>query len=206
MITIITRTHDRPEMLKRNIESIKKQTYKKIIHLIVADNEKAEKYAKELNPEAIVIRVKKSSDGKAFYNLYLNEAMKHVKEGWMMFVDDDDYLINPNCIKELMKAMKDDKLVYICRFRRGERLKPAKAYFKKINYTAGENKQIKSGKIGGSCIVFRPEQIKGSKWDDNYSSDYRFIKQMTNRNDYKFVANCIVQATAQCNRGTKKYF
>ena len=208
MITIITRTSNRPALLERLIKTIVFQSYKDITHLILADNNRAVDYTTKichkLKYKAKVVKVKKESNNNGFYNLYLNTGIQLVNEGWIMFVDDDDYLIG-NCIEKIMTQIKDENRIYICQYLRSYRAKPMKELFKNINYQAGQNDNFKCGNIGGGCLIFKKSQVKGCLWDDRRCSDFRFIKQMTAINNYTFIPIVAQRTTPSGNKGENLY-
>jgi glycosyltransferase involved in cell wall biosynthesis len=82
VINILTRTSNRPNFFKICFESVSKQTYKNINHIISVDNIETEEYVKKYTDNYIVV---KKFDGyipynpiydvrrPAPYNLYLNE-------------------------------------------------------------------------------------------------------------------------------------
>ena len=39
--------------------------------------------------------------GQAFYNLYCNQLLDRVEKGWIMFLDDDDLLIDKNSLQDI---------------------------------------------------------------------------------------------------------
>lgn len=123
IVNILTRTSGRPKYFKNCVESIKNQTYTNINHLISVDDDESEKYVKEITSNYIRV---KQFDGKipqmdpkhqvrrpAPYNLYLNELRNEVKEGWIMFLDDDDLFLESTAIEEIMNAVtSEDDLVF----------------------------------------------------------------------------------------------
>lgn len=216
MLTIITRTSNRPALFRRLRESIQNQTINQneIYHLILADNLESYQYAFEiLNqgvdykkedplPAARVSLVQKpNSNGRGFYNLYLNEGVEIVANGWIMFVDDDDYLVNNYCLQEVVDILKDESRFYIIQFLRGTKVKPPESLFAKHQYRAGDTSPIVSGKIGSSCIIVPATMAKKARWDDGLGADYRYIRDLALQFPYSFYPIPVVQATKKGNKG-----
>lgn len=123
IINILTRTSNRPNYFKNCIESVKKQTYQNINHIISVDNVETEEYVKNYTNN--YIKVKKyigyippldpiyGLRRPAPYNLYLNDLKNQVKEGWIMFLDDDDMFLSENAIEEIVSNIKsEDDILY----------------------------------------------------------------------------------------------
>lgn len=208
-LTIITRTSARPNQFIRLVKSIAKQSYKNIFHLVLCDNPIAYKYASQtlihhyhtIGIQFAINTVLRTSPNPGFYNLYLNHGITQVNNGYILFVDDDDYLVNDTCIERFWNHPKPGKGFYIIQYLRGERAKPKPLYFPKITYKAGDTFPIVLGKIGGSAVIFQPRHAQNARWDDKLGGDYRFIRQLAANNDYTFIPIPVVQATPTGNKG-----
>lgn len=204
-LTIVTRTSARPNAFARLVSSISKQTHKYIKQLVLCDNYAAYTYASRMSKQVKysmqVEKVERTGTGRAFYNLYLNRGIELVKDGYILFVDDDDYLIDNTCIERFWQHPKQDTGFYVVQFIRKTSPKPRAVYFHKGSYKAGDLSPMHFGKIGGSCVIFTRQQAANAKWDDRLASDFRFIKQLARHNDYSFVPIVIVKATTVKNGG-----
>jgi glycosyltransferase involved in cell wall biosynthesis len=204
-LTIITRTSARPNAFARLVKSISEQTYKNIKHIVLCDNYPAYTYAKRTSKQVKypmqVEMVERTGNGRAFYNLYLNRGIEMVDSDYILFVDDDDFLIDNTCIERFWNHPKPDTGFYVVRFVRKTNPKPRAVYFRKGSYKAGDLSPLRMGKIGGSCVIFTREQAAKAKWDDRLASDFRFIKQLAMNNDYTFIPVTIVKATVVKNGG-----
>lgn len=208
MLTIITRTSFRPLKFGITANSVLSQTYPDIHHLILCDNDKAvryvEKYYKNKKYKNYSIhRVLKQSNEEAFYNLYLNKGIELASdESYILFLDDDDKLIDENCISLFFQKRKQFHGFYIVQFRRKpNNVKPKPALFKNIDYSKGDTNPIIKGRIGGSCVIFKKSHAINAAWDDKFAADYRFIIQLAQNNDYTFMPHIIVQSTYIGNKG-----
>lgn len=215
MITIITRTSSRPDLFRRLRKYIQDQTIApgKVYHMVLADNPDAYKYAfDELNqgvdvlkidklPLSCVAQVRKGSQNRGFYNLYLNEGIEMVTQGWILIVDDDDYLIDPECLQRVYDLLWYKDRFYLFQFARGSKIKPPENLFPERHYAAGDTTPIIRGKIGSSCIVVHADMAKKARWDDNLGADYRYIRDLALQFPYSFYPIPVVQATITGNKG-----
>ena len=207
-LTIITRTSFRPIEFRKATNSILNQTYTNIHHLVLCDNDQAVQYVEEYykrkkNKNYSIHKVQKQNNEEGFYNLYLNEGIKLTnQDSYILILDDDNYLINKNCITQFFEKTNPFHGFYITQFRRKtSNIKPNPELFKEINYYKGNTKPIIKGKIDSSCAIFKKHHAINAKWDDKLAADYRFIKQLATDNDYTFIPHIIVQSTPTGNKG-----
>lgn len=180
IINVLTRTSNRPIGFYNCRQSIVKQTYKSIKHFVSYENELDVKY---LNEEGInQVKVNKyegeilsNSEGylHAPYNLYCNELLGFVEEGWVLFLDDDDHLLHNKVIEEIVskinKADEDTLFIWQMRYPNGKVL-PTKKHF--------QNKELERNNIGSPCFIFHSKYKEHAKWDQWKASDYRVIKRL----------------------------
>jgi len=176
-VNIITRTSNRPLYFKRNELSVKNQTYKKIIHHVITDNifdlyvkPKKNTVIHHVNHEKTNTSLDIAdpmTGGKAPYNLYFNDVLDTIESGWILYLDDDDYLLDDTAIERLISKLNsnDDMLIFQMRYENGMVLPPndlAKVF--PVLY-----------KIGSPCIMANIINIKNNKWDGYKCGDYRHI-------------------------------
>jgi glycosyltransferase involved in cell wall biosynthesis len=177
-INILIRTSNRPLFFNQCIQSIKIQTYGKINYLISVDNRADEKYVR---PEKYhhmekLPKEKKWSIfdgikvGHAPYNLYLNTLMSQVSEGWIMYLDDDDMLADPNSISQIAKHIRteDDLILWRVGFPKGA-LVPNHQNF---------GQAPKCFNISTIGFLFHSKYIPVAKWDEYGCSDYRVVARL----------------------------
>jgi len=183
LINILTRTSNRPIGFYNCRKSITNQTYKNIKQYISFENNvdlgylddeeiykvKVEKYNGEVltNPEGHL---------HAPYNLYCNELLAQIEDGWILFLDDDDHLLHNNVIKEIVseihKSNEDTLFIWQMRYPNGKIL-PLKRHF--------NEKQVEFRHIGSPCFLFHSKYKEFAKWDHWKASDYRVVKKLHER-------------------------
>lgn len=208
-INILTRTSNRPKGFERLRASIESQTFKNIRHIVSYDDNNDLSYLKEnsgydlfyMDREKLI----ESYNGEVFshpryflspHNLYLNELLKEVKEGWVIFIDDDDYLYNASVLEHLSQHLTDDTDLVFTRMKFGNnRVIPSDKVFKK--------QKIVFQDIGGSCFVSHYNISKKIQWDMFKCSDFRYIKKIKNISKKTKWVNQIVIIAPSAGAGEK---
>ena len=127
MINILIRTHDRPDKLRKCIQSIKNQTYKDWNIIISADNKHIEKSVVSLGYEYVrtdnitykgfkkgMIRPKENTrprKKRVYWNLYFNTLQDMAKEGYILYLDEDMILTTPNSLQLIADNSSVDELL-----------------------------------------------------------------------------------------------
>lgn len=179
-INIIIRTHLRKNYFKKVIESIINQNYQNYIIHVAYDHEDSLEYINEnLNNKMILYKVERTSDNNAFFDLYCNYIKEIINDGWIMFLDDDNYLINSNCLKIINSYLNVSIIVWSF-------LRPDKLIKPKLN-------NLIYGEIDNCSYIFHNSIKHDSKFQDFYGSDFQFISTLINKNksiliDYTIVA------------------
>jgi len=176
IVNILTRTSSRPKYFKNCIESIKNQTYSNINHIISVDDDESEIYVKQYTSNYIRVKkytgdIPKMKDRKAApYNLYLNDLRKQVKDGWIMFLDDDDMFLENNAIEEIINAVRNEDDLVFWKVRFPNRIIPPDALF--------DQRKIALNHF--SMIGFMYHKIHDDKAQFDYLSggDYFYISQL----------------------------
>lgn len=181
-INILTRTSGRPNGFKICHESIKKQTYPNINHIVSYDSDKDLDYLNKfdvmkfkVDREYIVESDCSTNPGTGPFsphNLYCNVLLSHVKEGWIMFLDDDDMLAHKKVIEQLVSHISKEKnnevlFLWQMRYPNGKLLPSKKLVRQKI---------IKRNHIGNCCFLFHSQYATLAMWDAWKCADYRYIK------------------------------
>ena len=177
-INILIRNTYRPSYFPKCINSILNQTNQNFRIIMCYDDENCLEYLEKYknNPKIEIFKATEVDKSKeAFYNLYCNQLLDRVEKGWIMFLDDDDLLIDKNSLQDIADNLdnKDNMLFW--------KVKIAKhiIYPKNIN-------NIEKFHISGIGFCFHSTYKNLARWDCERCSDYRFItKLLENKKDFK---------------------
>lgn len=168
-INIITRTNKRPIFFDMNHKSIEKQTYKNWKHIISYHNDITYNYLKLYN-NITTVKVEQL-DRKNYnhfpYNLYCNILYQFVTEGLIMFLDDDDILVNDTALETIVNNYKNNYLI-VWKSLISNTTIPSNKYFgKKLGLA-----------VSSICFSFHSNYIKYAKWDEFKGSDGRVARNL----------------------------
>jgi len=174
-LTVVIRTHDRPQMFKRAFESVRSQTHPNIDIVVSVDTPGTLDYVKDYNPTKIVVctpRVRKShNDFPA--NEYISKLVEEINDGFILILDDDNYIADPEGVEKLFKQIEKEWCIYIIRYRYPDgRLFPNDRLF--------ASKIIQNGGIDWASHVFHARFKNVSKSLPLYNADYFWINNLVN--------------------------
>lgn len=208
LFNILTRTSGRPNGFKKCHKSLLGQTYKNFRHIVSFDTPGDLEYIN--NYQVDTIRVYKEPNKKyktGFddrkhepYNLYCNDLLKEVSEGWIMFLDDDDMLRNKNVLKilsrEISKFDEDTLFLWQTRFPNGVNL-PSQLNF--------ENKRIVKQQIDTACLLFHSKYKDKAIWDEWWAADFRFIDALAKEiPNHRWISKVLTQKNNFGGQGKRK--
>jgi hypothetical protein len=177
-INILVRNTYRPSYFPKCISSILNQIYQNFKVIMCYDDDDCLEYLDKYknNPKIEIFKATEvNRTGRAFYNLYCNQLLDKVKKGWIMFLDDDDLLIDKNSLQDIANNLdnKDDMLFW--------KVKIAD----RIIYPKNSH-NIEKSHISGIGFCFNSKYKNLARWDCERCSDYRFItKLLKNKKDFK---------------------
>ena len=175
LLNILIRTSNRPNYFRRLMENIKSQHYKNYRLIISADSVETTKYvAKYADKKTLIVPVQKlyHTPEQTFpWNLYLNDLMARVKEGWIMFMDDDDQYTNEFTFDRIASHLpdKNSMLVWQLRFPDG-RYVPAPEYLGKTPFTRKQ--------IAMPCFAFHSKWKNRVRFDGQRAGDFRIANKL----------------------------
>lgn len=117
-INLLLRTSNRPIGFKRMLDSIKSNDTTGVdIRIIVSvDNEETKQYAMNIGGNDIEIiefdTPIRTDIHHNPYDLYLNDMIDMVTDGWIMIIDDDDY-VSDTVLSDILKYCNDPSVMYI---------------------------------------------------------------------------------------------
>lgn len=210
LINILTRTSNRPNGFYKCYTSIKQQSYKNVRHIVAYDNKSDLIYLEKLDVDKIYVgekynnkeygEVDNEGNTQAIYNLYCNDLLDEVKNGWVLFLDDDNYLYHNKIVEEIIKIIKIEKsnnftLIGQMRYPEGILL-PSNLLIK--------NNIIKRFNIDSSCFLFHSKFKNEARWDGFKVSDFRFLKVLQEKiKNTIFVKKVFVQVNNFGDLGAK---
>jgi len=176
-INILTRTSNRPNYFRECFNSVKTQTYKNINHIISVDNDETEEYVKQYTDNYIRVNIPIETNptpvqGRRYapYNLYLNELRKEVKEGWIMYLDDDDSFISNTSLEKIVNNIQNEDQLLIWKVMFPNRIIPDQIYF--------ERKEIKLNYFSMIGFMYNIKYDGNVSFDTYSGGDYFFVKQL----------------------------
>lgn len=189
LINILTRTSNRPNGFDMCVNSIKNQTYENINHIVSYDDDLDLNYINNYNVSKIkinreeIIKNDKSVNPNnpnfwfSPHNLYCNSLLDEVKDGYIMFLDDDDMLLHENVIEVVVNNIVDEDtiLIWKMQYPDGRLLPDSNSY---------NTKNIRLGGIGSPCFLFHSKWKDLYRWDAYKCGDYRFLEKL-----YKKIPN-----------------
>lgn len=187
IVNILLRTSNRPEYYANCIKSIENQTYKNINVFVSLDNDK-DKYT--IDSKVYPVRVErkdikeinKKDYGRPFpANLYFNKLHKHVKEGVVLYLDDDDMLSNRNALKNIVNEYKKGNNLIFWKVKINNRIVPRGANWLK---------EPVCGDISGIGFAFDSKYI--TDWEAYKLGDYRIATKLYNKIENKAYINKIL--------------
>jgi len=165
---ILTRTTQRPRFFEALCRSIDDQTYKNWTHHVITDDPMSLAYIQPYGRVAKLIqRQQKRTDIKEHfpYNLYINELYNDVEEGYIIIIDDDDYITDPQALEFLslmiVKIGCDPTLFWRVRFPDGYRPRETTNFI------------FKPGNIASCGFCFHTKYLDAALWDEFKESDFR---------------------------------
>jgi hypothetical protein len=105
------------------------------------------------------------------YNAYLNNLIDQVKGGWILILDDDDYLANDQVLENLVKRLVDDNVIYFTRMRwPNGRIIPSDQNFM--------SQQIVRKDIGMPCFIFHAKHKHKVAFRPVKQGDFDFVSRL----------------------------
>ena len=184
---ILMRCTYRPNYFKKSIESILNQTYTNFKVIICFDDDNCLEYLEEYknHEKFTIIKSREVDKTEEFYNLYCNQLLEYVREGWILFMDDDDMYSCPDALLEIRKNLQDKNDFLVWKFKSGGCIVGPK----NIN-------NIKFATIGTPSFCFYYEFKNLSRWDNKMGADFRFIDNLLkNKTDFnrKYINKVLVE-------------
>jgi len=215
LINIIIRTHNRPGYLKKCLESVQAQNYDNLFIIVIADNPESTKYAQPYLDEGMIDDLVsvvpanfKSSDfselkkqglcksdsdkDKHFYDLYLNQVIKDIEEGYILILDDDKELASENSLKNLSKKLDENSLV-IVQHALQKRTVPGNDKWKQLPFVRAH--------VDMACMIFHSDHKELVKFDGHGAGDWRVANKLAENLEPVWYKTVLTSADNNGNSG-----
>jgi hypothetical protein len=170
LLSVLTRTHLAEEYFKVCRQSVMSQTYENLNHVVGSDTECSYFPAIPLQSHAAPVSPQLPfGTYPAPHNLCLNELHTHVKDGWVMYLDEDDKFTTPKSVSRIMDRIDNDSQLIIWKVDiKGYTVVPTARTF---------GKYIQAGDISGIGICFHSKHLPVD-WGDWSYGDFRVCSQL----------------------------
>jgi len=184
IVNILVRTSNRPKFFENCICSILKQNYKNINIFVSIDNKQNDYTVKY---PVYPVFVDRKRDIKPIFNdvnygtifpsnLYFNEMYKFVKNGLIMFLDDDDILNSENDIDKIVSEYKKGNELIFWKVRIKEKTHPSVKNFGLAPVVCD---------ISGIGLAFDSKHKDLAIWEAYKRGDYRVALNLYNKIEKK---------------------
>lgn len=186
LINILIRTCGRKNLFARCMATINRQTYTNL-RIIVGKDLRHEVDYSYIPENVECFGLYTENRDPYYYNEYCNQLKSEVREGWFLFLDDDDYFPHDRVLERLSEHLTEPNRPVIVQFERNSKPKPMNSFM--------ERRLIISGHIGLPCLIMHADYRElgriGTTTDEG---DFEYIRQVAMKLRPKFV-NMIVVAT-----------
>lgn len=129
------------------------------------------------------------------YNLYMTQAEKKVKEGWILYLDDDDELMNENSLEILNSRHLDEDTLYVHNLY-VENLDLILPRPIAIEHSITVHNEAPALGIGfaSSVFTYHSKYLEHTAWNEWYDSDWRTFQSLWyNINKKEYIDKIIVK-------------
>lgn len=199
LVNVITRTHGRPEYFRKCRESILNQTYENVNHIVGTDID-CDYYDNAIKlPQKNVQQPRLMAEYNTYpapWNLHLNELGTYVKDGWIMYLDDDDMFSHKNALKFIVNNIEDDDQILLWRVKininENGWIVPSNAAF---------GKRIEPGNFSGIGMMFHSKYLPVD-WGSWSYGDFRVVSQLlTKKLKPKWIDLVLTETQGKPNNG-----
>jgi len=173
LFNVLIRTSNRPENFMRCIESVLDQKYTNYKVYVCHDKIESLDYLDKYKDNIEYFPVFTKSNEKYKFNLYCNDLLEKVEEGYVVFLDDDDMFCHDQVFNILNYCM-DDETLLIWKFFRPD----------KIIYPTSM-KTINLGEIDTTSFCSNIKNYNKCLWRDKKNGDFCFIGKVIKNNNPK---------------------
>lgn len=171
VLNVLTRTSNRPNRFKRCRQSILAQETDVTIRQFVsidrpctyAEGDVIVPATGRIAPE---IPEDQAHYRDAPYNLYINDLLSAVKDGWVFVLDDDDEFLVPDAVARLEPYMDDEDNLIIFKFAMGG--PKGQDYIMPKSF----GRELVMNDTPCSCYIYHSKHKHSGLWHSKYCGDY----------------------------------
>lgn len=201
VVNILVRTSKRPNFFKHCINSILKQTYKNI-NIFVSIDDKENDYTikypvypifvDKIEPE--VKKVHNESYGRLMiYNVYFNKMYDYIKDGLILYLDDDDKYNDNEALQKIVEEYKKGNELIFWRVKIGNKIIPENEYFGKAPVVF---------QINGTGFAFDSKYKNIALWEPWKRGDFRVASILHSKiNNKSYINEVLTSAQDGAHHG-----
>jgi len=194
-LNILIRTF-RPNYLRKCLSSIDAQTYENINIVLICDRDP--KFTREYKARCIEVKPVSQTEkpngdeyGRFFpYNRYIDEVQQKVK-GFILVLDDDDYL-KPDSVSRIMSNVSKDTILLW------------KVDFNAVGIIPRNFGYIGICDVSSIGFCYHTDHIKFTDWSEWKKADYRTAKKLSEHLKEKWLDEVLTGIQDVAGGGTKK--
>ena len=171
IFNILIRNTYRPSTFSKCIKSILAQTYTNYRIIMCYDDDRCMEYLEKYKTHNKIelFKVNRVTQDQYFYNLYCNHLLDRVRDGWILFLDDDDMLARPDSLRIINQSIKTEQDIIFWKVKLGEHIIFPNIY------------DIKFGEVDTTSFCFHSKYKNGSRWIAKHGSDFHYITGLIKR-------------------------
>jgi glycosyltransferase involved in cell wall biosynthesis len=112
------------------------------------------------------------------YNLYLIRAEKKIREGWVIYLDDDNQLYKDTALEELANGLVDEDTLYFFRIVKPSEWLPHDYVLNHSAIPKGEQPPALGVGFTGHTIIFHSKYLEHTAWDEWSGSDWKTVQSL----------------------------
>ncbi len=204
VLNVLTRTCNRPNRFRRCSESLKVQeTNVNIRHFVSIDRPCTYVDSDVVVPATGKISAdipkEHESHRDAPYNLYVNDLLSAVKDGWIFVLDDDDELLHEKAVAALEPYMDNEDNLIVFKFSMGDGI--GKKHFIMPKY---HGRELVLNDVPCSCYVYHSKHKELGVWHGKYSGDYFAISNLAQKLNLVWVDEVLAGTQIGPNVGSQE--
>jgi len=112
------------------------------------------------------------------YNLYFIRAEKKIREGWVIYLDDDDQLYKDTALEELANDLVDEDTLYFFRIVRLNEWLPHDYVLEHSAISEGKGPPALGVGFVSSTQTFHSKYLEYTAWDEWSGSDWKTVQSL----------------------------